>query len=115
MSSVSTHVLDLVTGRPAAGVRVRLSRIDPAQGGARTPLAEGITDADGRVRELVPKDRPVHGTFEIVFETGAWCAARQTPCFYPFVPIVFTIPEEGSHYHVPLLLGPYGYSTYRGS
>lgn len=111
MSSISTHVLDLVSGRPAAGVRVRLARLD----GGRAPLAEGTTDADGRIRDLIPKDRPVRGTFEIVFETGEWYASQGSPCLYPYVPIVFTIPAEGSHYHIPLLLGPYGYSTYRGS
>jgi 5-hydroxyisourate hydrolase len=108
--SVSTHVLDLVSGRPAAGVAVTLER---REGEAFAPLSAGVTDADGRIRDLVAKGAGRAGVHRIRFETGAWFGA--TPNFYPYVEIVFQVTEPEAHHHVPLLLGPYGYSTYRGS
>ena len=106
MSSLSTHVLDLVTGRPAVGVGVVLETL----GGER--IGGGTTDRDGRIRDLAPHLAP--GVYKITFATGAWFAATGTTGFYPSVPIVFEV-ADGGHHHVPLLLGPYGYSTYRGS
>jgi 5-hydroxyisourate hydrolase len=110
MSSLSTHVLDAVTGAPAAGVRVLLFRRD---GGAWTQLAAATTDDDGRVRHLAPQGLDA-GDHRLVFDTGAWFAATGTTGFYPEVAVVFTVAGEG-HLHVPLLLSPYAYSTYRGS
>lgn len=110
MRTLSTHVLDAVTGRPAAGVRVALAR--RAQG-AWTELATGTTDNDGRVRDLVP-DGLTDGDHRLVFDTAAWFAATGTTGFYPEVAVVFTVSED-RHLHVPLLLSPYAYSTYRGS
>lgn len=110
MSTVSTHVLDLVRGGPAAGVAVTLER--QAVDGWET-VGRAVTDPDGRVRELARDAGP--GTWRVHFDTGAWFAARGTPGFYPWITIVFTIDDAGGHYHVPVLLGPYGYSTYRGS
>ena len=109
MSSLSTHVLDAVSGEPAAGLRVALSRRD---GDAWTELATASTDADGRVRELA--DGLDAGDHRLVFDTGAWFAAIGTTGFYPEVAVVFTVSRE-RHLHVPLLLSPYAYSTYRGS
>jgi 5-hydroxyisourate hydrolase len=107
--SLSTHVLDTQRGRPAAKVPVRLDRHD---GQTWEPLAEEPTDADGRVRAL-PADRP--GTYRLRFGTGPYFAGLGTETFYPEVAVVFTITDAAEHYHVPLLVSPYGYSTYRGS
>jgi 5-hydroxyisourate hydrolase len=107
MITVSTHVLDLVRGGPANGVPILLERRE----GDWTEVRRGSTDADGRLKDLVPDGRA--GTYRITFDTAAWFAATGTKGFYPYVQVVFG--AEQGHYHVPLLLGPYGYSTYRGS
>ncbi|WP_062463774.1 hydroxyisourate hydrolase [Demequina soli] len=106
MSHVTTHVLDSVHGRPAAGMGVRLLH------GAEE-LASGVTDADGRVSSLGPESLAA-GTYQLVFATGEWFADRGVATFYPEVRIAFGIAGD-EHYHVPLLLSPFGYSTYRGS
>jgi 5-hydroxyisourate hydrolase len=108
MSAVSTHVLDTTLGRPAAGVPVRLE----TDGG--TVLATGSTDDDGRISELGP-DRIDPGTYRLVFDTVAYLAATGQACFFPEVGIAFTVADPARHYHVPLLLSPFAYSTYRGS
>lgn len=110
--SVSTHVLDLVRGGPAVGVAVALSR---EVGGRWTEIAAAATDADGRVGALVPRGAGEPGTYRIRFDTGAYFASTGTVGFYPYVEVVFTVVDGVAHHHVPLLLGPYGYSTYRGS
>jgi len=107
--SLSTHVLDNARGEPAAGVPVTLERAD---GGAWVPVAEGRTDADGRLRDWVPDDRWSTGRFRLVFDISAYLGAD---AFFPEVTVVFTVTEPGRHYHVPLLLSPFGYATYRGS
>jgi 5-hydroxyisourate hydrolase len=104
VSTVTTHVLDAALGRPAAGVAVRLERTDGAV------VAEARTDDDGRVREL-GQQQP--GTHRLVFATGEWFAAAGRETFYPEVVVTFTLGE--GHHHVPLLLSPFAYSTYRGS
>jgi 5-hydroxyisourate hydrolase len=104
--SLSTHVLDATRGRPAAGVAVRLS-------GRDGPLATGETDADGRCR-LVAGELAA-GTYRLVFETGAYFAGNGTETFYPEVTVTFEIRDAAAHHHVPLLLSPWAYSTYRGS
>lgn len=111
MSAVTTHVLDTSAGQPARGVPVRL---EAREGGAWHPLAETATDADGRARDLGP-DRLEAGVYRLVFDTATYFAATATPAFYPEVNVVFDIPDPEQHYHVPLLLSPYGYATYRGS
>jgi 5-hydroxyisourate hydrolase len=108
--SLSTHVLDAVTGEPAAGVRVALAR---RSAGAWTELAEATTDEDGRVRELAP-DGLDAGDHRLVFDTAAHFASTGTTGFYPEVSVTFSVSDE-RHYHVPLLLSPYAFSTYRGS
>ena len=104
--SVSTHVLDSVTGRPAVGVPVRLYAREEL-------LADAVTDADGRCRLVEGPTRT--GPHRLVFETGAWFAGQGQDTFYPEVVVSFAVSEPAAHHHVPLLLAPYAYSTYRGS
>jgi 5-hydroxyisourate hydrolase len=104
---ISTHVLDAATGMPAVGVPVRLE-VDGV-GGWRD-LASAITDSDGRVRDLPALPSP--GVARLTFDTGAYLGERT---FYPEVTITFRVPDVEEHLHVPLLLSPYAYSTYRGS
>jgi 5-hydroxyisourate hydrolase len=104
--SVSTHVLDAVTGRPAVGVPVRLYARDEL-------VADAVTDADGRCRPAEGPTPP--GPHRLVFETGAWFAGQGQDTFYPEVVVSFAVSEPAGHHHVPLLLAPYAYSTYRGS
>ena len=109
---ISTHILDLSAGRPAAGVRVTLTRVDTA---ARAEIGGGVTDADGRLRDLVGAARVVAGTFELTFETGAYFRDRGVTSFHPRITVVFEISDAAQHHHVPLLVSPFGYTTYRGS
>ena len=112
--SITTHILDTALGRPAVDVPVELDR--QGAGGAWERLGSGRTDADGRLRTLVPQGAPLAaGTYRISFDTGAYFAARGQVGFYPEVRVVFALEEAGGHVHVPLLLSPFGYSTYRGS
>ena len=104
--SVSTHVLDAVAGRPAAGVGVRLFAGEQL-------LAEGVTDRDGRCR--LTADATGAGTHRLVFATGPWFAEQDRDTFYPEVVLTFVVREAADHHHVPLLLSPFAYSTYRGS
>lgn len=108
MGTLSTHVLDTSLGRPAQGVAIRLETA------AGDPVGEGVTDADGRVGTIGP-DRLDAGDYRLRFASGAYFAARDTEAFYPEVVVVFTIADADQHYHVPVLLNPFGYSTYRGS
>ncbi|MFC6013594.1 hydroxyisourate hydrolase [Nocardia lasii] len=105
MTSLSTHVLDAVRGVPAAGVAVWLTR-------GEQRLTEALTDADGRVKELAAGLNP--GDYRLFFDTGAYFAAQGTETFYPEVCLAFTVGAQ-AHLHVPLLLSPFAYSTYRGS
>jgi 5-hydroxyisourate hydrolase len=105
--TLSTHVLDATTGRPAVGVRVRLERADD-DGWA--PAGEGTTGPDGRLRL---SGEP--GVYRMTFGSGAYFNARGCATFYPEVSVTFEMTERAEHYHVPLLLSPFAYSTYRGS
>lgn len=110
---ITTHVLDTARGLPAEGVAVALERV--GDGGA-PPLARGRTDADGRLRTLLPDGAALEaGVYRLVFDTGRYFAGQGVQAFYPEVPVVFQVRGAGEHHHVPLLLSPYGYSTYRGS
>ena len=111
MTKVTSHILDTAAGRPATGVAVRLERLDAA--GAAT-LASATTDADGRVRDWLPEGVPA-GRYRLVFETGDWFRSGGRSTLYPEVVIHFEVESGVPHYHLPLLLAPYGYSTYRGS
>jgi 5-hydroxyisourate hydrolase len=114
MSRITTHVLDTALGRPAAGVPITLERLSSA--GEPVVLGRGVTDVDGRLRDLAPPGAALHtGTYRITFDTGAYFAAQELEGFYPAVSVLFDVQDGVAHYHVPLLLSPYGYSTYRGS
>ncbi|HSF26961.1 MAG TPA: hydroxyisourate hydrolase [Actinomycetes bacterium] len=113
MSVVTTHVLDTVRGRPAAGVPVRLEQLI-VDGLPGHPLADAVTDEDGRLDELGP-DRLDVGTYRLVFDTAAYFKATGQDRFFPEVSVVFAVADPATHVHVPLLLAPYAYSTYRGS
>lgn len=114
MSAITTHVLDTARGRPAAGVAVSLER--HAEGSGWHEVGRGITDADGRLRNLLPEgQRPAAGAWRLRFAVGHYQASHGGHSFYPEVTVEFTVDEPGHHYHVPLLLGPFGYTTYRGS
>lgn len=113
MSSITTHVLDTSAGRPAAGVPVTLERQT-----TRTEwkqLARGSTDADGRLSNLLAPGHLAKGTYRLTFDTGAYFRRHRMHTFYPRVTVVFAVRDGKQHYHIPLLLSPYGYSTYRGS
>jgi 5-hydroxyisourate hydrolase len=114
MSAITTHILDTSKGRPAGGVLVRLEIRSPE--GDWKVIGHGTTDMDGRSRSLLPADTPlVSATYRLTFDTAAYFSAQHVESFYPQVTIVFNVVEASEHYHVPLLLNPYGYSTYRGS
>lgn len=105
LSGISTHVLDTANGRPAAGIKVQLFLSDGL-------VSSGLTDGDGRVRSLLAEDVTLQsGTYRIVFDIGEYFPQS----FYPEVSISFLVRENGLHYHVPLLISPFGYTTYRGS
>jgi 5-hydroxyisourate hydrolase len=109
---VSTHILDTTRGRPAQGVAVSLELVGP-DGGARR-VGQGVTDADGRVKPLLETILEA-GTYRIRFEVGAYFEAAKVEAFYPSVAIDFVVKNPSEHFHVPLLLNPFGFSTYRGS
>ncbi len=112
MSQLTTHVLDTSVGRPGRNITVKL--LQPVNNDWQM-IAQGVTDADGRILDLLPSGKLLTpGNYKLLFETGAYFAANNIKGFYPEVDIQFTI-TDGSHYHVPLLISPYGYSTYRGS
>ena len=114
MSAITTHILDTSRGRPASGVPVKLEH--QLDDGAWQPIGEGASDADGRAKELLPSGFALQGgVYRLTFDTGAYFAAQKVEGFYPEVTIVFTVRDPAQHYHVPLLLNPFGYSTYRGS
>jgi 5-hydroxyisourate hydrolase len=113
--TVSTHVLDTMAGRPASGMSVSLSRlvVTGSLGGEEwEPVAAGETDADGRHRFGGPAGA---GVYQLTFGSGGYFALLGVPAFYPFVTVTFEVSDPDGHYHVPLLLSPFGYSTYRGS
>jgi hydroxyisourate hydrolase len=112
MSHITTHILDTAAGHPAAGVNVVLESKADSQWHF---LARGTTDADGRIPNLLPPEKVLSpGIYRLIFDTRSYFFSTQRKGFYPSVTIEFEI-TDGSHYHVPLLLNPFGYSTYRGS
>jgi 5-hydroxyisourate hydrolase len=109
---ISTHILDTTCGRPAAGVDVTLER--SGEGGAWTALGRGTTDGDGRVKALLAEG-PEPGTYRITFHVAPYFRRQNVEAFYPEVSIAFEVRRAGEHFHVPLLLNPFGFTTYRGS
>jgi len=114
MSAITTHVLDLSLGKPGAGIRVRLEY--RSQSGGWQTIGDGVTDADGRINDLASAGWDLQpGNYRLGFETGPYFLLRDVECFFPQVMISFVVDDTAQHYHVPLLLSPFGYSTYRGS
>lgn len=112
MSPITTHVLDVSRGRPASGVPVRLS---VEEAGEWKLLSEKATDSDGRVKDLMAEGALGAGTYRLEFALTEYFRAAGVEAFYPAAAITFLVRNEREHYHVPLLLSPFGYSTYRGS
>ena len=113
-SPITTHVLDLAAGRPGEGIHVTLDQRDSAERWSR--LAEGRTNADGRVGDLLSSSSALPpGLYRLRFDVGSYFASQGQESFYDQIPIVFEVGDPEEHYHVPLLLSPFGYSTYRGS
>jgi len=110
---VTTHVLDLQTGRPAAGLAVELRL--PGAGAAAPAKVSAVTDSDGRIDQWSERFELVDGSHRLRFATGPWFDQQGRDVFYPTVSVTFRVAAQRAHYHVPLLLSPYGYSTYRGS
>lgn len=113
MSGITTHILDTSKGHPAGGVPVLL---EIQAGDAHRELGRGVTDSDGRLRTLLPAGAPLdRGIYRLTFNTQAYFVHHAVESFYPVVVIYFEVRHPEQHYHVPLLLNPHGYSTYRGS
>jgi 5-hydroxyisourate hydrolase len=109
MSPITTHILDTATGKPAAGVSVVLELDDSS-------IAEGKTNVDGRITDLLSHGETfTAGHYRLIFDTGTYYEDRGVECFFREVTISFVVKDPDQHYHVPLLLSPFGYSTYRGS
>jgi 5-hydroxyisourate hydrolase len=112
MSTITTHVLDTARGRPAAGVPLRLEQGTGPDSWVERGQAK--TDEDGRARTLLSAPLEA-GVYRLIFDTGAYFRAQGQETFYPSVTVMFEVRNSGQHHHVPLLLSPFGYSTYRGS
>ncbi len=110
---LSVHVLNLQTGSPTAGIEVEL---DQKQNNNWVKLASGKTDSNGRISALFPADTTVTaGSYRVVFKTGDYYKTNNQKTFFPEIPVEFNMESNGEHYHIPLLLSPFGYSTYRGN
>ncbi len=113
MSAITTHVLDTARGRPAAGIPVTLEVL--TGGNNWKPVGHSRTDADGRAKDLQAGAKLEAGTYRLRFDTGAYFRAQGVESFHPEIMVQFAVRDAAQHYHVPLLLSPYGYTTYRGS
>lgn len=114
MSPITTHVLDTAKGCPARGVPVVLEVFSPP--GRWRIVAKGVTNGDGRVADLLPVSHKLKkGIYRLTFQTAAYFRSSGVRGFYPWATVAFSVHEPRQHYHVPLLLSPFGYSTYRGS
>jgi len=113
MSQITTHVLDTAIGKPAAGIDLTLSHLVNNEWDL---LGGGTTNSDGRVSDLLPDEVVLKaGRYKVLFVTESYFQQLSVDAFYPYAEIVFDITGDGEHYHIPLLLSPFGYSTYRGS
>ncbi len=114
MSGISTHILDTAKGIPASAVPVRLERQETSA--QWTILGSACSSSDGRCRQLLPEDQELTpGIYRLTFDTAAYFSAHEVCGLYPIVQITFTVREGESHFHIPLLISPNGYTTYRGS
>jgi 5-hydroxyisourate hydrolase len=114
VSAITTHILDVSSGRPARGVRVALEQ--RSTDGSWVSIGTQTTDDDGRARDLIaPGTSLSEGDYRLKFDVGAYFTDRETDAFYDEIAIAFKVRDASQHYHVPLLLSPFGYSTYRGS
>lgn len=113
MSPITTHVLDVALGRPAAGVPVQLAEL--GTDGAWHELARGVTNADGRVVDLLEPGSLGAHTYRLTFDLDTYFPATGRRSFYPEAVVTFRVDMPSEHYHVPLLLSPFGYTTYRGT
>jgi 5-hydroxyisourate hydrolase len=112
MSTITTHVLDTSHGRPAVELKIELHR---KSGEEWKSIGAGFTDENGRCGELLGEAPLAVGTYRLTFRAGAYFNAQHIESFYSDIPVVFEVRDARMHFHVPLLLSPYGYSTYRGS
>ena len=114
MSAITTHILDTTSGRPGSGIPVVLERKSQSAGWQK--IAEGITNTDGRLNDLLSDEEAFEaGHYRLSFETGSYFLSQNVECFFPNITISFVVRDPAQHFHVPLLLSPFGYSTYRGS
>lgn len=114
MSGITTHVLDTTSGTPAHGIPVVLER--RSDQGSWDELARGLTDESGRASRLLDPGAVLDtGTYRLTFETREYFQARGGRCFYPLIAVTFTVEHPDQHYHLPVLVSPFGFSTYRGS
>ena len=114
MSTISTHILDTSRGRPAPGVAVSLEILNAGEGWS--PLSQAVTDEDGRVKSFILGEPQLGaGTYRLVFSVDQYFTSLRQASFYPEVTVIFLMEGGAEHYHVPLLISPFGYSTYRGS
>jgi len=110
---ITTHILDTSTGKPASGISVTLFFQNDKSGW--NEIASGVTNSDGRIPDILQEEKILEtGIYKITFQTKKYFEEKKTKSFYPFIEIIFEISNE-EHYHIPLLLSPFGYSTYRGS
>ena len=112
MSAITTHVLDISQGRPGGGIRVQLHR---KSGETWKLVGERRTDGNGRCVDLMPDEKAEAGTYRLLFFTSDYFRERNVKTFYSEIPVIFEVIDPEQHYHVPLLISPFGYSTYRGS
>ena len=112
MNTLSTHVLDTSLGRPASGVRVRLERVGAAD---QTAVGAGTTDANGRLADLVGPNALTAATYRLRFDVAEYFARTGRASLFPEVAVTFVVSPGDEHYHIPVLLSPFGYTTYRGT
>ena len=111
MSQLTTHILDTTIGKPASGVEIILYKL---QNDTWKNIANGCTNNDGRIPDLLREEEKLNGIYKIRFETKAYFRSNNIQSIYPFIEISFEV-DSSEHYHIPLLLSPFGYTTYRGS
>jgi 5-hydroxyisourate hydrolase len=112
MSAITTHVLDTSLGQPASELRIELHR---KSGEDWKSIGAGVTDENGRCGSLLGQTPLAEGTYRLTFHAGAYFNALHVDTFYSDIPVIFEVRDARAHYHVPLLIGPFGYTTYRGS